>query len=122
VRALSLCLVWMVIAGLGSGTACAWEVYQVHPFVEATADQLPDRLRTPAKRISLVGLQNDWIHKAIAVATTGEEQVTVTLSLAGSPRFCKHVRLRVVGFVKQTAAGGGVRQADRLRPFPRSHL
>ncbi len=104
-RALSLCLVWMVIAGLGSGTACAWEVYQVHPFVEATADQLPDRLRTPAKRISLVGLQNDWIHKAIAVATTGEEQVTVTLSLAGSPRFCKHVRLRVVGFVKQTDYG-----------------
>jgi len=70
------------------------------PFVEATADQLPHRLSSVARKVSLTGLQNDWIHQAVAVASKGPDAATVTLSLQGPPEVRRHVRLRVVGFVQ----------------------
>ncbi len=86
-------------------TAHAWQVHRLHPFVEATADQLPARLGPVARQLTLTGLQNDWMHEGLAIATTGEEQATVTLNLTGSTDLRNHVRLRVVGFIEQKDVG-----------------
>jgi hypothetical protein len=88
-----------------STPAHAWQVYRIHPFIECTADELPGRLTDISGNFPMVGLQNDWIHRAIAIAVTDEESVTVKLSLAGDPEACKHIRLRPVGFVKQKDLG-----------------
>jgi hypothetical protein len=55
----------------------------------------------------------DWIHQAIAVASTGKNVATVTLSLQGPPEIQRRVRLRVAGFMHRkfrhrvTSAGAG---------------
>ena len=79
----------------------AWEVYRVHPFVEATADELDSRLRHPARDLRITTLQNDWLHEALAVGVTDEERATVTVELHGEAAITEHVRLRVVGFINQ---------------------
>lgn len=89
----------------GQAVSSDWQVHRIHPFVEATADELPQHLGSTAVTISLTGLQNDWIHQAIAVASTGQNAATVTLSLQGPPEILRHVRLRVVGFIKQDGLG-----------------
>ena len=48
-------LSWAVVAD-------AWQVHRLHPFVEATADELPQHLGPIARQLTLSGLQNDWIH------------------------------------------------------------
>ena len=70
IAAVSLC--WI-------GRADAWEVRAMHPFVEATADQLPARLGPRCRGLLLRGLQNDWIHGGLAITVTGEERATVTV-------------------------------------------
>jgi hypothetical protein len=85
--------------------AHAWQVRSVHPFVEATADTLPGCLGPVAQRITLRGPRNDWIHAAFAVATDGEERATVTVRIEGPDIVKQHVRLRVVGFIKDRQHG-----------------
>ncbi len=99
---------WFVLAiALVAGTSPAycWEVRRLHPFVEATADQLLKHLGPVASQLTLSGLQNDWIHKGLAIVASGQKPETVTISLAGSRRFREHVRLRVVGFIDQKDLG-----------------
>lgn len=85
--------------------ADAWQVHRLHPFVEATADQLPQQLGPIARQLTLSGLQNDWIHEGLAISAAGQDPATVTLSLTGSEHLREHVRMRVVGFVEQKDLG-----------------
>lgn len=77
----------------------------MHPFVEAAADQLPERLGPAARWLLLRGLQNDWIHQGLAIVVEGEERATVSLRLDGSKELRHRVRLRVIGFIKQKGLG-----------------
>jgi len=104
VRPAHVCLVIGMVL-LSGGPTSAWQVYRLEPFVEATADQLPGRLGPVARQFTLIGLQNDWIHEGLAIATTGEERATVRLHLSGSQELREHVRLRVVGFIKDKGLG-----------------
>ncbi len=84
----------------------AYELRRLHPFAECTADQLLQHLEGPMGRLDLAGLRNDWVHKAFAVTVSpGEPEAGVTLGLTGDRELVGHVRLRVVGFVKQTPHG-----------------
>lgn len=85
--------------------AHGWQAYRLHPFVEATAEQLPGRLTNPAREVAMETLVNDWAHAGLGVGVTGEARATVTVSLSGAAPLLSHLRLRVVGFVKQKRLG-----------------
>lgn len=86
--------------------AHAWQVYRSHPFVEATADQLPAKLTRVARHVTISALQNDWEHRAVAIKVDGpDEKATVTVSLHGPSELTDHLRVRVVGFIKQKDIG-----------------
>lgn len=102
---LSVCVLSLAIVRSSYSASGDWQIYNVHPFIEATADQLPQHLQTVARGISLTGLQNDWIHQSIAIAAKGPDIETVTVTLQGPPEISNHVRLRVVGFIKQDQVG-----------------
>lgn len=90
------CTLLMVV-----GASHAWEVRAVHPFVEATADELvaqaptlpvPDAVRLDAS-------QNDWVHAAVLITAAPDEVATVRVALTGEQGLMNHVTLRPVGFV-----------------------
>lgn len=98
-------IVVLAVGCLACGETDAWRVYGVHPFVEVTADELPAQLRRPAASVSLIGLQNDWVHEAIAIAVDDETPAVLTLRLSGSKEVTEHISLRVVGFIKTEGLG-----------------
>ncbi len=103
-RVTPACMLALLVLAI-SAPLQAWDVYRCHPFVEATADQLPHRLTVRARDIRLRGLRNDWVHGGVAIATTGEPEAICTVSLKLPPALEGRLRLRVVGFIEQKGIG-----------------
>lgn len=76
-----------------------WHVCAINPWIEASAEELPNRLTKPLDSIDLSGPRNDWLTGAAAIASDGTSKVKVTLiepqELSGK------IQLRVLGQVKQ---------------------
>jgi len=81
--------------------AHAWEVHAVHPFIEATADELAAQAPTlpVADAVRLDAAQNDWVHAAVVITAAADERATVTVALTGEDGLMEHVSMRPVGFV-----------------------
>ncbi len=91
-----LCLLPVV-----SCSAQAWDVFQMHPWVEATADELASKAQTPATRLELTGLGNEWVTGALLVKCLGGDEQSVEVSLEAEAPLAESVLLRVAGFIKQ---------------------
>jgi len=100
-------LAHVLLMGLAVGCSAAdWEVYRAHPFVEATADELSDHLRQPARTVHIATVQNDWAHAALGIKLApGAQSATVTVELEADSAVAEHLQLRVAGFVNQKKIG-----------------
>ncbi|MEA3402360.1 MAG: hypothetical protein U9R79_14075 [Armatimonadota bacterium] len=99
----------LLVASLVGCIAAEWEVYRTHPFVEATADELPGHLREPARSVRIATVQNDWAHAALGIKLDpGAESATVTVGLDAEPAVAEHLQLRVAGFVNQKKLGHSI--------------
>ncbi|MCX7599750.1 MAG: hypothetical protein N2512_12915 [Armatimonadetes bacterium] len=87
-----------------SVAACrAWEVRLVHPFVEATADELASRAASlpVAEEIQFDASRNDWVHAGLLITAGPDEQATVTIGLTGEGPVVDKLSVRPVGFVNR---------------------
>ncbi len=103
------CLTPLLLAAAAGSALADWEVYRSHPFVEASADELADSLRHPARGVTISTLQSDCSHAALGIRLDpGSDSATVTVDLAADPLVADHVTLRVAGFVNQKKVGHSI--------------
>jgi len=116
--------------------SASWDIYPIHPWVEVTADQLPAACVTPADRLHLSGLGNDWLTAAVVLKSNDGASHRVAVSTHAHEALRRQTHLRVVGVIKQgkdewlldplleRAAGnpyglsGYLRNFDAIRDFP----
>jgi hypothetical protein len=126
-----------VCAAAGEPTAGGWDVYRVHPWIEAYADQVSDRLVEPAADLLLAGPRNDWLTGALALSAASD--TTVTVELEAPPGIGDRLQLRVAGVVRENEAERTVYDPliapqdipdhckkslnfQQIKDFPRLHL